>query len=92
MQLPLLPFPLVKRQCCFRFHNQIEPLAGRLPYMVADGNHERDWPRSGGRFPSQTDSGGECGVPHERRFLMPSSQQDQPWCRPQLGPVLPVFS
>lgn len=54
----------------------------RVPYMVADGNHERDWPHSGDRFPDQRDSGGECGVPHERRFLMPSEAQDEPWCAP----------
>ena len=26
-----------------------------------------------------TDSGGECGVPHERRFLMPRPRPDEPW-------------
>ena len=27
-----------------------------------------------------SDSGGECGVPHERRFPMPRPSLDQPWC------------
>jgi acid phosphatase type 7 len=48
--------------------------------MVADGNHERDWPDSGDRFEGQTDSGGECGVAHERRFLMPTEEMDDTWC------------
>ena len=26
-----------------------------------------------------TDSGGECGVPHERRMVMPRPAPDQPW-------------
>lgn len=51
-----------------------------MPYMVSIGNHERDWPKSGDRFPAQMDSGGECGVAHERRFLMPSETLDAPWC------------
>jgi acid phosphatase type 7 len=63
----------------FRYHVQMEPLIANVPYMTAIGNHERDWPDSGDRFPSMTDSGGECGVAHERRFLMPSHRQDEPW-------------
>lgn len=52
-----------------------------VPYMVSIGNHERDWPESGDWFPvDMHDSGGECGVAHERRFLMPSRDQDTPWC------------
>jgi hypothetical protein len=52
---------------------QIEPVARRAPYMVASGNHERDWPGSGGRFSAAAlyDSGGECGVAYDRRFAMP---------------------
>lgn len=61
----------------------MEPLVAEVPYMVAIGNHERDWPKSGDWFPADMDdSGGECGVAHERRFLMPSQQQDTPWCAP----------
>jgi hypothetical protein len=30
-----------------RFLSQIEPLASRVPYMTAQGNHERDWTGSG---------------------------------------------
>ena len=58
----------------------MEPLIANMAYMTSIGNHERDWPSSGDRFPTMRDSGGECGVPHERRFLMPSLSQDAPWC------------
>lgn len=46
--------------------------------MTSLGNHERDWVGSG--YMEGDDSGGECGVPSERRFLMPTPQQDMPWC------------
>lgn len=59
--------------------------------MTAIGNHERDWPHSGARFAEQTDSGGECGVAHERRFLMPSLKQDEPWCAILLVPSQDVI-
>ena len=62
-----------------RFHAQMEPLIANVPYMIGIGNHERDWPDSGCKLEGD-DSGGECGVAHERRFLMPSVKQDQPWC------------
>jgi hypothetical protein len=39
-------------------------------YMVASGNHERDWPGSGDAFGTE-DSSGECGVVLQRRFAMP---------------------
>lgn len=26
-----------------------------------------------------TESGGECGVPHEKRFAMPRPSLDEPW-------------
>jgi acid phosphatase type 7 len=50
----------------------LKPLATQLPWMVLPGNHERDWPDSGSLF-SGDDSGGECGVPYNRRFPMPAS-------------------
>ena len=50
--------------------------------MVATGNHERDFTDSGAKFqgPTADDSGGECGIPHYRRYLMPSAEADTPWC------------
>lgn len=66
------------------FHNQISPLATRMPYMTAIGNHERDW--MGSVIPV-SDSGGECGVPYDLRFQMPGADRDMPWYTFDHGPV-----
>ena len=71
--------------------NMLEPFAARIPLMVGIGNHEYDHTTGGiGRDPSgvttdegfhpawgnfRTDSGGECGVPTAKRFLMPKMQE-----------------
>ena len=65
------------------FMNMIEPVARRVPWMTAVGNHERDWPQSGSVV-GFSDSGGECGVPYRHYFPMPSptpldSSADSPW-------------
>ena len=39
--------------------------------MTGQGNHERDFPNSGSDF-GGGDSGGECGVPTQARFHMPT--------------------
>lgn len=69
------------------FFDQIQPLTTRMPYMTVPGNHERDWPNSGDRFPAQYDSGGECGVPYNRRLKMPTSAEDKPWYSFNFGPI-----
>lgn len=72
------------------FMSQIEPLSSRVPYMTAQGNHERDWPNSGSAI-GGSDSGGECGVPTQARFRMPvpvrNQTQDQGWYSFEQGPV-----
>ncbi|KAE8648459.1 nucleotide pyrophosphatase/phosphodiesterase-like [Cucumis sativus] len=60
------------------FLHLINPIASRLPYMTAIGNHERDYLKSGSVY-SLTDSGGECGVPYETYFQMPNYGKDKPW-------------
>lgn len=55
--------------------------------MTTIGNHERNWPHSGDRFPAQYDSGGECGVPYERRLQMPRPAEDKPWYSFDFGPI-----
>ncbi|KAI4372849.1 hypothetical protein MLD38_011033 [Melastoma candidum] len=42
------------------FLNLIKPVASRVPYMTAIGNHERDYVNSGSQY-GTPDSGGECG-------------------------------
>lgn len=53
-----------------QFMEEIEPVASAVPWMVAVGNHERDYPtvsvssaRRQVSFFTGTDSEGECGVP-----------------------------
>jgi hypothetical protein len=57
-----------------RFMEQIEPLSSYVPYMTGQGNHERDFPGSGNSI-GAGDSGGECGVPTQARFHMPTCEQ-----------------
>jgi hypothetical protein len=57
------------------FMNQVLPIATAVPYMTSPGNHERDFPGSGS-FYNGTDSGGECGIPYENRFIMPPPSSD----------------
>jgi len=72
------------------FMDQYSQLFRYAPYMVLPGNHERDAPDSGDRFwpfVDATDSGGECGVPMERRFQMPFPQPGDQWYSFDHGPV-----
>lgn len=55
--------------------------------QVSIGNHERDWPYTGDRYDTSYNSGGECGVPYERRFKMPQAGADKPWYSFEMGPV-----
>lgn len=55
-----------------QFTAQIEPIASKLPYMVASGNHERTYMDTGG-FYNGNDSHGECGVPAETYFYVPAA-------------------
>lgn len=68
------------------FLHLITPLASRLPYMTAIGNHERDYGGSGSVYTSP-DSGGECGVAYETYFPMPTPAKDKPWYSIEQGPV-----
>eukprot|EP00884_Botryococcus_braunii_P013968 jgi/Botrbrau1/22572/Bobra.176_1s0005.1 len=70
------------------YMEMMEPLVTQLPYMTLIGNHERDWPGTGDRYPSGVrDSGGECGIPTERRLQMPQAGPDKPWYSYDYGPV-----
>ncbi|KAJ4972210.1 hypothetical protein NE237_005309 [Protea cynaroides] len=68
------------------FLQQIGSVASRVSYMTAIGNHERDYTDSGSVY-TTTDSGGECGVPYETYFPMPTSAKDKPWYSIEQGPV-----
>ncbi|GAB4841322.1 hypothetical protein Ancab_022048 [Ancistrocladus abbreviatus] len=64
------------------FLSQITPLASRISYMTAIGNHERS-----GSVYITPDSGGECGVAYETYFSMPTPGKDKPWYSIEQGPV-----
>ncbi|CAI9093360.1 OLC1v1028847C1 [Oldenlandia corymbosa var. corymbosa] len=67
-----------------QFTSQVEPIASTVPYMVASGNHERDWPDSGS-FYGGTDSGGECGVPNQNIFFVPADNREKFWYSTDYG-------
>merc|ERR1711871_590279 len=54
-----------------RFMEQIEVLSDSMPCMTGQGNHERDFPNSGNSM-NTGNSGGECGVPTQARFINPT--------------------
>ncbi|XP_052181678.1 probable inactive purple acid phosphatase 27 [Diospyros lotus] len=67
-----------------QFTAQVEPIASTVPYMIASGNHERDWPGTGS-FYDTTDSGGECGVLAETMFYVPAENRAKFWYSTDYG-------
>lgn len=67
-----------------QFTAQVEPIASTVPYMIASGNHERDWPNTGS-FYNTTDSGGECGVLAETMFYVPAENRAKFWYATDYG-------
>ncbi|KAM7251251.1 hypothetical protein ACFE04_023134 [Oxalis oulophora] len=67
-----------------QFTAQVEPITSAVPYMIASGNHERDWPDSGS-FYNTLDSGGECGVLSETMFFVPAENRAKFWYSTDYG-------
>ncbi|KAH0460875.1 hypothetical protein IEQ34_008450 [Dendrobium chrysotoxum] len=67
-----------------QFTSQIEPISSAVPYMIASGNHERDWPNTGS-FYDTMDSGGECGVLAETMFYVPADNRAKFWYSTDFG-------
>ncbi|WVZ12343.1 hypothetical protein V8G54_016873 [Vigna mungo] len=67
-----------------QFTAQVEPIASTVPYMIASGNHERDWPNTGS-FYDTTDSGGECGVLAQNMFFVPADNRANFWYATDYG-------
>lgn len=67
-----------------QFTSQVEPIASTVPYMLASGNHERDWPGSGSFYDTE-DSGGECGVLAETMFYVPAENRANYWYATDYG-------
>ncbi|KAJ9558210.1 hypothetical protein OSB04_012824 [Centaurea solstitialis] len=68
------------------FLHLISPIASKVSYMTAIGNHERDYVNTGSVYLTP-DSGGECGVAYETYFPMPTLAKDKPWYSIELGSV-----
>ncbi|XP_009765790.1 probable inactive purple acid phosphatase 27 [Nicotiana sylvestris] len=68
------------------FLQLITPVASHVSYMTAIGNHERDYVGTGSVY-GTPDSGGECGVPYETYFQMPTAAKDKPWYSTEQGSV-----
>ncbi|CAO2202664.1 unnamed protein product [Urochloa humidicola] len=67
-----------------QFTAQVEPITAKKPYMIASGNHERDWPNTGGFFDVK-DSGGECGVLAETMYYYPAENRANFWYKVDYG-------
>ncbi|KAF2920642.1 hypothetical protein DAI22_08g225000 [Oryza sativa Japonica Group] len=67
-----------------QFTAQVAPITAKKPYMIASGNHERDWPNTGGFFDVK-DSGGECGVPAETMYYYPAENRANFWYKVDYG-------
>ncbi|WOL17959.1 putative inactive purple acid phosphatase 27 [Canna indica] len=67
-----------------QFTEQVKPITSRVPYMLASGNHERDWPNTGSFYGSR-DSGGECGVLAETMYYVPAENRAKYWYSTDFG-------
>ncbi|KAK9066406.1 hypothetical protein SSX86_013728 [Deinandra increscens subsp. villosa] len=67
-----------------QFTSQVEPISSVKPYMIASGNHERDFPNSGSFYDTH-DSGGECGVPAETMYYVPAENRAKFWYSTDYG-------
>jgi acid phosphatase type 7 len=85
-----------------QFGALIEPVASEIPYMIGIGNHEYCYESGGAKDPSgagatngfhppegnyNTDSFGECGVPTNKRFVMPNNGNKIFWWSTEIGLV-----
>ncbi|KAK1422387.1 hypothetical protein QVD17_25476 [Tagetes erecta] len=67
-----------------QFTAQMEPISSVKPYMIASGNHERDFPNSGS-FYDAPDSGGECGVLAQTMYYLPTDNKAKLWYSTDYG-------
>lgn len=62
------------------FMTHIEAVAAEVPFMTGKGNHEQDWyfspPGQVETYYKNANSGGECGVPTDARFHMPTDESN----------------
>ncbi|DBA02663.1 TPA: hypothetical protein N0F65_010488 [Lagenidium giganteum] len=84
-----------------QFGTLIQPVSTEIPYMVAVGNHEYCHTSGGEKDPSGApgngfhpdggnyggESQGECGVPFDKRFIMPNNGNRAFWWSVEMGLV-----
>lgn len=58
--------------------NAFSPVDKCIDVILCSGNHERDYPGSGSFFQNM-DSGGECGVPTQIMYHMPTRNKAKSW-------------
>lgn len=82
-----------------QFGAMVQPVASEIPYMVGIGNHEYCHTSGGEKDPSGapgngfhpaegnygSDSSGECGVPTNKRFIMPENGNNVFWWSVEFG-------
>jgi acid phosphatase type 7 len=97
-----LAYAMGKTYLWDQFGALIEPVASEIPYMVGIGNHEYCYDSGGANDPSGAgatngfhplegnygrDSNGECGVPTNKRFIMPNNGNKIFWWSTEIGLV-----
>jgi len=60
------------------WHSEVQEITASKAFLVAQGNHDRDWPGTDTTY-TGPDSGGECGVVTEYQMPMPLVSKSQPW-------------
>ncbi|TYZ64466.1 hypothetical protein PybrP1_001726 [[Pythium] brassicae (nom. inval.)] len=82
-----------------QFGALVQPVATQIPYMIGIGNHEYCYTSGGDKDPSGapdngyhppegnygSDSWGECGVPTNKRFIMPANGNRVFWWSVEYG-------
>ncbi|GAB9468692.1 Inactive purple acid phosphatase 9 [Globisporangium polare] len=82
-----------------QFGAMVQPVASEIPYMVGIGNHEYDHTSGGEKDPSGApgngfhpregnygdEAKGECGVPFNKRFIMPANGNQVFWWSVEYG-------
>lgn len=63
-----------------KFHELVAPIVSRVPLFTSMGNHEFDYRGQGFKpswagdaFGDGESSGGECGIPYRKRWMMPQA-------------------
>ncbi|KAF5178879.1 Nucleotide pyrophosphatase/phosphodiesterase [Thalictrum thalictroides] len=76
------PIPHATSNLAEFFTLLVEPISSIVPYMVASGNHERDWPGTSSFYGWNMDSG---GVPAQTIYYVPATNREKFWYATDYG-------